>query len=221
MVLPEYQTSLLNQVDGSSTISIGEVKVICSVSGPIEAKPRQELPTQCAIEVNIRPEVGVGSTREKNMEDKLRVVLNGTINKFQYPRQLIQVHLHIISKSQGTDNNLKDLHACINGAYLALIDANISLLSSFLSTYAVINDDMLIFNPTSEQIQSSISHHLVCFDIKSGRADELLFVDSVGEFTEGELMTVLDQSIEEIESMNKIVRKTITEKVSRDYIWKY
>ncbi len=51
--------SILNKVDGSATLKTGPTMVICSVTGPIEAKSRMEIPTATALEIIVRPATGV------------------------------------------------------------------------------------------------------------------------------------------------------------------
>lgn len=61
MTIPTAQLSQLHRADGSATYSSGGYTVIGAVNGPIEVQRRDELPEEAAIEVNIRPAVGVGS----------------------------------------------------------------------------------------------------------------------------------------------------------------
>lgn len=60
MGAPVATLSLLDQADGSATYSANGYTVIGAVNGPIEAQRRDELPEEAAIEVNVRPVVGVG-----------------------------------------------------------------------------------------------------------------------------------------------------------------
>lgn len=62
MTVPQALLSPLNRADGSATFSQGGYTVIGAVNGPIEVQRRDELPEEAAIEVNVRPAVGVGST---------------------------------------------------------------------------------------------------------------------------------------------------------------
>lgn len=52
--------SLLPRADGSATFKCGLTSAIASVSGPMEVRPRDELPDKTFIEVIVRPAVGVG-----------------------------------------------------------------------------------------------------------------------------------------------------------------
>jgi hypothetical protein len=48
--------------DGSATYTALGYTIIGSVNGPLEVSRRDELPEEAALEVNIRPAVGVGCT---------------------------------------------------------------------------------------------------------------------------------------------------------------
>jgi hypothetical protein len=59
---PILEASVLNQVDGSASWKQGQTKVISSVSGPIEVKARDEVPTAATLDLVVRPAVGLSST---------------------------------------------------------------------------------------------------------------------------------------------------------------
>lgn len=57
----EVQSGVLEQVDGSSIWLQNVTKVICSVSGPMEVKPRDEIPDKATLELVVRPIAGLSS----------------------------------------------------------------------------------------------------------------------------------------------------------------
>lgn len=59
---PVIKTSLLKQVDGSASWKQGGTTVIASVTGPIEAKSRDEVPTAATLDLVVRPAIGLSST---------------------------------------------------------------------------------------------------------------------------------------------------------------
>lgn len=61
MTLTTAELGSLSRADGSATYSADGYTIIGAVNGPIEVQRRDELPEEAAIEVNIRPAVGVGS----------------------------------------------------------------------------------------------------------------------------------------------------------------
>lgn len=75
MTIPTAQLSQLHRADGSATYSSGGYTVIGAVNGPIEVQRRDELPEEAAIEVNIRPAVGVGSKNVGKQNGKCQVLI--------------------------------------------------------------------------------------------------------------------------------------------------
>ena len=61
MVAPTVTLTHLNRADGSATYTHNGYSIIGAVNGPIEVQRRDELPEEAAIEVNVRPAMGVGS----------------------------------------------------------------------------------------------------------------------------------------------------------------
>jgi hypothetical protein len=62
MVAPTVTLTHLNRADGSATYTYNGYSIIGAVNGPIDVQRRDELPEEAAIEVNVRPAMGVGST---------------------------------------------------------------------------------------------------------------------------------------------------------------
>jgi exosome complex component RRP46 len=61
MTIPSANISVLHRADGSAQYSAAGYTVVAAVNGPIEVTRRDELPQHAALEVNVRPSVGVGS----------------------------------------------------------------------------------------------------------------------------------------------------------------
>ncbi|KAL3230716.1 Exosome complex component RRP46 [Nakaseomyces bracarensis] len=193
------ELSLLSQVDGSAKVSIDSTSVICSVTGPIEPKPRQELPTELALETIVRPAKGVPTPREKYLEDKIRAVFTPIITRHKYPRQLCQITVQVLEA--GEDESLfnqKELTTSINATLLALVDAGVALNNMVAAlTIAVINDgDKLnyITNPTDEDLKKCESLHAIALEIGNGSkvVKNVLLLESYGQFTEDVLFKVLE-----------------------------
>ncbi|CDR37069.1 CYFA0S01e07008g1_1 [Cyberlindnera fabianii] len=216
----EAQTTILHRVDGSASLHSGETKTIVSVAGPIEPKVRQELPTTSALEVTIRADVGISNTREKLMEDKLRTVLTQTILGLMYPRQLIQITAQILEAGEDTSYTCKEMATVINAAYLALVDANVGLNASFAAeSFAIMENGEILANPSREELKLSKSSHIVVFQIKNGVATELLFIDSIGSFTEKEVYTLIDLAEKKTTEVHQTFKKTIQSKIEKDFVW--
>lgn len=216
----EAETTILSRVDGSATVSAGETRVITSISGPIEPKPRQELPTTAALEVIVRAGVGISNTREKLLEDKLRSILTQIIIGHLYPRQLIQITTQILEAGEDVEYTSKELSALVNSAYLALTDANIGLNVSFASEhFAILENGEIIISPSKAQLKTSKSSHVVVYAIKNGKSSNLLYSDSIGTFSEDELYKILALASQQIEKIHQTFRKTIQSKIEKDFVW--
>lgn len=197
----EAQTGVLDQVDGSCKIQCGETSVLCSVTGPIEPKARQELPSQLALEIVVRPCKGVPNTREKLLEDQIRGVLTPILARYLYPRQLCQICFQILESGEPDESySVKELNSCINAAYLALIDSGIGLQSSFASVCLSVNgpNNEICINPASDQLIRSTSSHLLALEMGPGskKTQKVLLIESHGAFTEQQLLDVLSKGEE-------------------------
>lgn len=231
----ELQTSVLTQVDGSARLSSGNTRVIVSVTGPIEPKPRQELPTQASLEIVVRPSRGLSTTREKVLEDLLRTVLQLVIVRFKYPRQLIQIVVQFLASdvdsegsivvagdlaASGADYTANELSTALNCCYFALIDANVALYNSFACVSMAMTDSDIVANPSLLVLQNSHSHHVVCFDIREKKAGKILLVESDGTFTPDDLVRVVEEASVQCEAIHKTLqRPNVEEKIKKDFIW--
>lgn len=232
----DIKLSELTEVDGSASLSAGNTKVIVSVTGPIESKPRQEMPTQASLEIVVRPSRGLGSTREKVLEDLLRSVLQLVIVRYKFPRQLIQIVVQFLATdvdaegavviagetaAAGADFTANELSCALNCCYFALIDANVPLYTSFAAVcMAVASDGNVSVSPSLTDLQKAESHHVVCFDIREGKSSKILLVESDGSFTEEVLVSTIERASKYCEKIHQTFhRPTIELKVKQDYIW--
>lgn len=193
------ELSLLSQVDGSAKVTIDSTTVICSVTGPIEPKPRQELPTELALETIVRPAKGVPTPREKYLEDKIRAVFTPIITRHKYPRQLCQLTVQILEAGEDeTLFNQKELSTSINATLLALVDAGIALndMVAALTIAVVKNKEKVeyITNPTDEDLMRCQSLHTIALEIGNGSklVKNILLLESNGQFTEKILFDMLE-----------------------------
>lgn len=216
----QVRTSLIDNADGSAELILGNSKVIVSICGPIEPKQRQELPNRASLEIIIRPAVGVSTTREKLLEDKLRSLLQSLIIRYKYPRQLIQIVVQFLTNDEPGEYTCNELNAAINCCYFALVDADLALNMSFASVVGCYNLGNLIMNPPGDVLATSDSHHVVCFSIVEEKAQKVLLLESQGEFTQEELFEFISKAVGEAEQLHGLQRSFIKEKIDKDYIWK-
>ncbi|QLQ80222.1 hypothetical protein HG537_0D02230 [Torulaspora globosa] len=214
---------LLTNVDGSSQFEWQDTKVLCSVTGPIEPKARQELPTRLALEVVVRPARGVPNTREKLIEDRLRGVLTPLIVCEKYPRQLCQITCQILEAGENeSEFAVKELSCCVNAAFLALLDAQVALHSFCASvSLAVLKESHeLVVSPTDEQLRVSLSTHTLALELVAGAksVQSVLLLDSNGDFSEDDLFKVLQLGEQSCLELAQFLRKTIAEKIKNELV---
>lgn len=228
----DLKTSLLSRVDGLAELVLDGTKIMASVTGPIEPKLRQELPTLASLEIIVRPSIGVSTTREKLLEDKLRSLLQDVIIRYKYPRQLIQIVVQFLKSETNSqqligkgghikDHTATELSAAINAVYFALLDANVALYNSFASVPLAIIDDAVVVGPSLNQLQKAQSHHVVAFDIREKKASKILLVESQGTFTQDELVKVVEVGSVECERIhNEHQRPLVEQKINQDFVWR-
>jgi exosome complex component RRP46 len=212
----------LNQVDGSATFQFATTKVISSVTGPIDvSRVRNEHPTEAFLSVTVRPSVGVPSTREVYIESKLKKILRAMIDMKLYPRSEIQIVVQILESGERDQFTCMELSCAVNSLYLALLNAGISLKSSFLSSYCACKEGSIIVRPKKFELDTSTSHHVSVFSVIDGKSDELIYSDSLGNTTEEELFSALNAISADVDKINETVRDTVLQSVVADYVWKF
>lgn len=222
----QVSTHYLEHVDGSSIFHNNDTKIVCSVSGPIEPKSRQELPTQLALEIIVRPAQGVQSTREKLIEDQVRAVLTPILARYMHPRQLAQICFQVMETGEPKEYTVKEVSACINAGVLALVDSGVPLLSMCSSVCMCIDPrGQVIIDPSNEKLLEAESAHIISIEIGRDSKNEIevrniLLLDSVGTFDESQLLNVLKVGEKECIRVYDDLRSGIEEKVAKDFIWK-
>jgi len=229
--------TLLPRADGSATFTAGRTTVIASVSGPMEVKPRDELPDRAFIEIIVRPAVGVGGTRERLLESCLLAALSPLILQSHHPRTLLQINIQLVEASDHTDTTAL-LPACINAAVLALIDAGSPLGGVLVATSLFFDaKGSLVEREDAEKVKvwrKGGSRHILGFVERRGKR-ECVFADSQGEFDEaiyrravqvGQQECAVKQGEDVVmedkleETVGIVVRRAIEKKVEADMRWR-
>ncbi|KAF1943733.1 hypothetical protein EJ02DRAFT_399709 [Clathrospora elynae] len=143
MVAPAVTLTHLNRADGSATYTHNDYSIIGAVNGPIEVQRRDELPEEAAIEVNVRPAMGVSTPRERHLETLIHSTLRSIILTRLIPRTLVQITLQVRSlpeedASAGVNTSLTLLPHLLHTAFLALLSASIPLLTTLTSVLIAI-----------------------------------------------------------------------------------
>ena len=93
------QTSLhpLHRAHGSAMYtSPNGYSVLAAVNGPVEVQRRDELPEEAHIEVNVRPQDGVGQVKERHLELIIANTLRDVVYVQMFPRQMVQLTFQIL-----------------------------------------------------------------------------------------------------------------------------
>ncbi|KAF2153919.1 hypothetical protein K461DRAFT_320122 [Myriangium duriaei CBS 260.36] len=181
MTVSQTTFAPLHRADGSATYSQGGYTVISAVNGPIEVQRRDEIPDEAAIEVNVRPAVGVGGPRERHVESLLTSLLRHVILTHLHPRSLIQITLQILSTpSDETTSHIPLLPPLISALTPALLHSSLPLATTPLSVLiALPKSGEATPYPSTKQIREAASVHAFAF----GAEGEVLLAESEGRFT--------------------------------------
>ncbi|KAG9541030.1 hypothetical protein KCU71_g19479, partial [Aureobasidium melanogenum] len=184
MTVPSADISILHRADGSAKFSAAGYTVVAAVNGPIEVTRRDELPQHAALEVNVRPAVGVGSPKERHLESLVHSTLRDIVLTHMHPRTLIQLTLQIVNTPEQENTlpasfALSPLPALLNASMLSFLSASIPMSSTFTSTLlSVSSSGDLSINPAPKVLLSASSAHVFAFSSTGNLVLDL----SEGEF---------------------------------------
>ncbi|KAH0003914.1 hypothetical protein KCU78_g13655, partial [Aureobasidium melanogenum] len=184
MTVPSADVSILHRADGSARYSAAGYTVVAAVNGPIEVTRRDELPQHAALEVNVRPAVGVGSPKERHLESLIHSTLRDIVLTHMHPRTLIQLTLQIVNTPEQENTlpasfALSPLPALLNASMLSLLSASIPMSSTFTSTLlSVSSSGDFSINPAPKVLLSASSAHVFAFSSTGNLVLDL----SEGEF---------------------------------------
>ncbi|NXE95557.1 EXOS5 protein, partial [Menura novaehollandiae] len=130
--------------------SPGDTSVLAGLYGPVEAKVSKELPDRAAMEVLLRPKVGLPGVVERSREQQLRQTCEAVILGVLHPRTAITLVLQVLSDAGSL------LSCCLNAACMALLDAGLPLAAVFCGvTCALDPDGTILLDPSTQQEQVS------------------------------------------------------------------
>ncbi|KAF2239075.1 hypothetical protein EV356DRAFT_515315 [Viridothelium virens] len=185
MTVKDASLSTLQRADGSAKCEHDGYCVIGAVNGPIEVMRRDELPEEAAIEINVRPAVGVGSPTERHLETLLQSTLRRIIRVETYPRTLIQITLQVLSVPDVKPTPvsfLAVLPALLQTSLLALLSASIPLTTTYTATAcAATSSGDLISTMSLTSAATLASFHVFAFTAQG----DLLLAESEGSFDIG------------------------------------
>ncbi|KAI9697768.1 MAG: exosome non-catalytic core subunit rrp46 [Candelina mexicana] len=239
---PSATLSHLYHTDGSATFSQNGYTIIGAVNGPIEVQRKDELPDEAALEIIVRPASGVGGTRERHLEAILHSTLRHIILIQNHPRTLIQLTLQVASvpendsitaKLAQSSSTLPILPALLQTSMLTILSASIALSLTLSSALvAVTRDNDIVVNASPNELQQSISIHVLAFSSKG----DLLLVESEGDFDLEIWEAIYDTAFKhcrgskaespddmvdaEDGAMETFLRRTMQQKIASDLSWK-
>ncbi|XP_074876303.1 exosome complex component RRP46 [Buteo buteo] len=144
------EQGLLSRPDGSAAFLQGDTSVLVGLYGPAEVKVSKELPDRAALEVLLRPKVGLPGVIERSREQLLRQTCEAVLLGVLHPRTAITLVLQVLSDAGSL------LSCCLNAACMGMLDAGLPLSSLFCGvTCAIDPNGIIILDPTTQQEQEA------------------------------------------------------------------
>ncbi|XP_050769837.1 exosome complex component RRP46 [Gymnogyps californianus] len=144
------EQGLLSRPDGSAAFLQGDTSVLAGLYGPVEVKGSKELHDRAALEVLLRPKVGLPGVIERSREQLLRRTCEAVVLGVLHPRTAITLVLQVLSDAGSL------LSCCLNAACMGLLDAGLPLSSLFCGvTCAIDADGAIVLDPTTRQEQEA------------------------------------------------------------------
>ncbi|NWU06063.1 EXOS5 protein, partial [Cephalopterus ornatus] len=148
-------------------LSAGDTAVLVGLYGPAETKLSKELPDRTALEVLLRPKVGLPGVPERSREQQLRQTCEAVVLGVLHPRTAVTLVLQVLSDAGSL------LSCCLNASCMGLLDAGLPLSSLFCGvTCALAPDGTITLDPTARQEQEARA--VLPFAIDSGERKVLM-----------------------------------------------
>ncbi|KAL9027042.1 MAG: hypothetical protein Q9180_007391 [Flavoplaca navasiana] len=239
--------SPLGRADGSASYANNGYSVIAAVNGPVEVQRRDEIPEESAIDVVLRPAMGVGGVRERHLESVLEKTLRQVILVSAHPRTLIQITLQVIASPDDSKasnglyqsaSNLSLLPTLLQSSILALLSTSLPLTMTLTSTLIAVSwCGELIFDPAARIVEKAASLHVLAFsslgDLLVGESEgtfDMDIWDQVYAMAEKHCRTLdpgapagiadVDMESSKSASLEDSLKDIIEGKAAREYRWK-
>ncbi|KAK2739945.1 exosome non-catalytic core subunit rrp46 [Myotisia sp. PD_48] len=251
MTVPIATLAPLNFANGSTsyTSPTGE-RVIGSVNGPVEVGRREvQNPEEATLEVLVKPGVGTSGPGERYVEGIIRGMLNRVVlmRDQAMARRGVVITL-IVVENRVADGKIDErggsylsiLPALLHTALLSLLSAGIPMAMIYTATLiAVSPSGALLSNPSTQEIKTSTSLHVLAFSSKGN----LLLDKSQGIFDVDQWEKVYDLAENvcrggppggqvgrtggdtpmggaDSQTLEQFIRQTVEDKVRQDFRWK-
>mmetsp|Transcript_109766 Transcript_109766/g.338829 ORF Transcript_109766/g.338829 Transcript_109766/m.338829 type:complete len:236 (-) Transcript_109766:113-820(-) len=176
---PQVELRPLLRADGSGRFKLGLTAAVAAVYGPREPKFRaREVFDRAALEVLVRPRVGMPGPEERQLEGHLQRQFEHIIVLEQYPRTQISVIIQVCSE----DGSVGAVAG--NAAFLALLDAGVAMRATALSVSVGVQVGKQALDPATFLVDPTAEEERHCDSVVTVSVDscreELLSSMSAG-----------------------------------------
>ena len=209
--MKEIELGVISQTDGSSRLYFRESLVTVSVQGPAESRQQVDLGNEAVVSVYFRSkEVRPAAPTENVCVAKIKKMLESVIAKSLFPRAIILIAIH-----EGAPGSCF-LSTIFNACFLALLDAGITMLRSFVSlTLAIPNETSSsrdpIINPDEKEEEEAESVFVFVIEMPTKRE---LFCHAWGKFESSHYQQCLKLALEESGKILKFYRGEYSKKLA-------
>ncbi|XP_027734942.1 exosome complex component RRP46 [Empidonax traillii] len=201
------EQGLLSRPDGSAAFLQGDTSVLAGLYGPAEAKLSKELPDRAALEVLLRPKVGLPGVLERSREQQLRQTCEAVVLGVLHPRTAVTLVLQVLSDAGSL------LSCCLNAACMGLLDAGLPLSSLFCGvTCALSPDGTVTLDPTARQEQEARA--VLTFAIDSSEK-KVLMVTTKGSCSVEEMQQCLVMAQRAADTIFQFYRDSLHRRYSK------
>ncbi|NXT45273.1 EXOS5 protein, partial [Pelecanoides urinatrix] len=212
--------------------SPGDTSVLAGIYGPAEVKGSKELPDRAALEVLLRPKVGLPGgcppsrgvpgvspapaerppvpspgVIERSREQLLRRTCEAVVLGVLHPRTAITLVLQVLSDAGSL------LSCCLNAACMGLLDAGLPLSSLFCGvTCALDPDGVIVLDPTTRQEQEARA--VLTFAIDSAER-KVLTVTTKGSCSVEEMQQCLAAAQRAADTIFQFYRDSVRRRYSK------
>ncbi|NXL54978.1 EXOS5 protein, partial [Podilymbus podiceps] len=191
----------------SPSPSPGDTSVLAGVYGPAEVKGSRELPDRAALEVLLRPKVGLPGVLERSREQLLRQTCEAVLLGVLHPRTAITLVLQVLNDAGSL------LSCCLNAACMGLLDAGLPLASLFCGVTCALDPNGAIgLDPTSRQEQEARA--VLTFAIDSAER-KVLMATSKGSCSVEEMQQCLAAAQRAADTIFQFYRDSVRRKYSK------
>ncbi|KAI6652142.1 Exosome complex component RRP46 [Oopsacas minuta] len=209
--LKEVDLGLLSKSDGSSRLYFRSSLVTVSVQGPAESRQQIDLANEAILSVHFCPrKVQPSSPTENVCVASIKKILESVIARSLFPRAIICIAIH-----EGVAGSCF-LSTIFNACFLALLDAGIAMLHSFVALTIAIPNEISsnkdpIISPNKEQEFEAESVFVFVIEMPTKRE---LFCHAWGNFSPQHYQQCLQLALGEADKILLFYRGEYSKKLA-------